>query len=197
MAVPAYKNTNGYTINVPNAEGVGITIPSNKYVAGPDFANYVGVIEGFVLAYPDSASVADQDDIVYYNESIVGPFGGASGYSGKSGFSGYSGSGISGYSGESNISGYSGFSGYSGKSGYSGISGYSGESNISGYSGFSGYSGVSGYSGYSGKSGYSGAAGGITSVGADSTTFTGAIVLEAGAGITIGHSGSTIYISAT
>ena len=139
MSVPAYQNTNSFSISVPNAEGVGITIPAHKYVAGPDFVNYVGQIPGFVLAYADSASVSPQSDIVYSNADVTGPYAGQSGYSGKSG---YSGSGVSGYSG-SGISGYSGL----GLSGYSGISGYSGATGASGYSGVTGVNSVDGLSG--------------------------------------------------
>jgi hypothetical protein len=115
MALPAYKNTNPYTVSVPLSEGIGLNVPPNKYIVGPHFSEYPLLFPGFILAYADSASVSPQSDIIYTHAADPTEI---SGYSGISGFSGYSGK--SGYSGYSGTSGYSGV-GIVAVSGYAGI----------------------------------------------------------------------------
>ena len=147
-----YQNQNKYTVTVPTAEGVGLTIDPGQFVIDNTSTYYahIGALTEVLVGVVVAADTVYTYDPVFYAriDNQTGAVENMSGVDVTSGFSGYS--GRSGYSGYSGTSGFSGYSGTSGFSGYSGTSGFSGSSGTSGYSGTSGARGAVGTSGYSG-----------------------------------------------
>ena len=108
MATPAYKNTNTFTVAVPNSSGTTVNVDPQWYIVGSNFAVYTADL-GFVLANADYTQLTDPEHIAYIEDNAQTQTSGWSGHSGYSGISGANGTnGTSGYSGAVGTSGYSG-----------------------------------------------------------------------------------------